>query len=67
MPDEQGNTSADEETTPDTPLHAYKDGREDDIEGDADKLASGDPEESTRTDIAGEDDTGQRPPNPEKA
>jgi len=66
MPDEQGNTGTDEETTPDTPLHAYRDGREEDIEGDVEKLESGDPHESQRIEIAGEDDTGQRPPNPDK-
>jgi hypothetical protein len=65
MPDEQGNTGADEATVPDTPLHAYKDGREEDIEGDVDKLESGDPQESQRAEIAGDDDT-PKPPNPEK-
>jgi hypothetical protein len=43
---------ADEETLPDTPLHAYKEGREDDVEGDVDKLKSGDPKESQRAEIS---------------
>jgi hypothetical protein len=34
MPDPKENELADEETTPDTPLHGYKEGREDDVEGD---------------------------------
>jgi len=33
MPDPKENELADEETTPDTP-HGYKEGREDDVEGD---------------------------------
>ncbi|MDQ5831448.1 MAG: hypothetical protein M3550_00115 [Actinomycetota bacterium] len=43
---------ADEETLPDTPLHAYKEGREDDVEGDVDKLKAGDPKESQREEIS---------------
>jgi hypothetical protein len=45
MPDAKGNTGADEETLPDTPLHAYKEGREEDIKGDTDKLSSDDPKD----------------------
>ena len=45
---------ADEETLPETSLHAYKEGREDDVEGDVEKLKSGDPDESQRTEIEGE-------------
>jgi hypothetical protein len=37
MPDEKGETKADEETLPDTSLHAYKDGREEDVEGPLDE------------------------------
>lgn len=66
MPDEHGNTEADPETLPDTPQHAYRDGREEDIEGDVDKLEAGDPETSQRIEIADEDDTSERPANPEK-
>ncbi len=47
---------ADEETLPDTPLHAYKEGREDDVEGDVEKLKSGDPDQSQRKEIEEEDE-----------
>ena len=33
MPDEKNNVLADEEEVPSTPLHAYEEGREEDIEG----------------------------------
>jgi hypothetical protein len=33
MPDPEGNQNADEEELPDTPLHAYKEGRDEDVEG----------------------------------
>lgn len=55
MSGEDKQTRADEETLPDTPLHAYKEGREDDVEGDVDKLKSGDPHKSQRKEIEGED------------
>ena len=45
MPDRKGNTGADEETLPDTSLHAYKDSREDDIKGNSDKLNSDNPKD----------------------
>ncbi len=54
MAGEDHETSADAETLPDTPLHAYKEGREEDVEGNVDKLKSGDPEESQRKEIEGE-------------
>ena len=53
MPDENEPGVASEETLPDTPLHAYKEGREDDVEGDVDKLKEGDPKESQREEIWG--------------
>jgi hypothetical protein len=50
---------ADEETLPDTPLHAYGDDREEDIEGDVDKLKSSDPETSQRDEMSeGDESTG---------
>jgi hypothetical protein len=50
---------ADEETLPDTSLHAYGDDREEDIEGDVDKLESSDPETSQRNEISeGDESTG---------
>lgn len=48
-------SEVDEDTLPDTPLHAYKEGREDDVEGDVEKLKSGDPEHSQRKEIKGEE------------
>ena len=48
-------SEVDEDTLPDTPLHAYKEGREEDVEGDVDKLKSGDPEQSQRKEIEGEE------------
>ena len=54
---EEEEKSASEETLPDTPLHAYKDGREEDIEGDEDKLESSDPETSQREEIAEGDES----------
>ncbi len=54
MTDEE-RSEVDEDTLPDTPLHAYKEGREDDVEGDVEKLKSGDPEQSQRKEIEGEE------------
>jgi hypothetical protein len=51
MPDPQGNTTADEETVPDTSQHAYKEGRKEDVAGDADKLESNDPKDMQRTEL----------------
>ena len=34
MPDPKDNETADEEQLPDTPLHGYKEGRDEDVEGD---------------------------------
>ena len=55
--DEDRDTGASEETLPDTPLHAYKEGREEDIEGDVDKLESSDPKTSQREEIAEGDES----------
>jgi hypothetical protein len=50
---------ADEEALPDTPLHAYAEGREEDVEGDVEKLKSSDPDESQRDDVSeGADESG---------
>jgi hypothetical protein len=49
MPDEKDNinaTDVDEESTTDTPLHAYKEGREEDIEGEMPRDKE-DPKEAT--------------------
>lgn len=65
MSEENQPGEASEETVPDTPLHAYKEGREDDIEGDVEKLKSGDPHKSQRSEIS-EGDEESNLPNPEK-
>jgi hypothetical protein len=67
MNDEERQDHADEETLPDTPLHAYKEGREDDVEGDVEKLKEGDPKESQRREIEDEgDDSGEHIEAPPK-
>jgi hypothetical protein len=50
--DDEREDHAGEETLPDTSLHAYGEGREEDIEGDEEKLKSGDAEESQRDEIS---------------
>ncbi len=61
MPDREGNTDAE---TPDTPLHAYKDSREDDIKGDSDKLLhSDDPKDLQASELEDPDESG--PPKKE--
>ena len=62
---EEEEKQADEETLPDTPLHAYGQGREEDIEGDVDRLESSDPESSQREEIS-EDDESTGIPEPPK-
>ena len=57
MSEHQKQDHADEETLPDTPLHAYKEGREEDVEGDVDKLKAGDPKESQREEISGDSES----------
>lgn len=54
MPDEDAQQGADAEALPESPLHAYKEGREDEVEGDVEKLKSGDPKQSQRQDIEGD-------------
>ncbi|MFZ1995306.1 MAG: hypothetical protein WAU75_14425 [Solirubrobacteraceae bacterium] len=56
MPDLEGNTKADEEALPDTSLHAYKEGRKDDVKGDADKLESNDPKNHQGSELEGDDE-----------
>jgi hypothetical protein len=57
MPAGDEERRADEETLPDTSLHAYREDREEDVEGDVDKLKSGDPHESQREEMAGESES----------
>jgi hypothetical protein len=63
--DDEREDQADEETLPDTPLHAYKDDREEDVEGDVEKLKSSDPDEAQRDEISDDSETSDFP-NPEK-
>jgi hypothetical protein len=66
MAGDERQVRADEETLPDTPLHAYNEGREDDLEGDVEKLKTGDPKESQRSEISeGSEDSNF--PNADKA
>jgi hypothetical protein len=57
---------ADEETLPDTPLHAYREGREEDVEGDVEKLKSSDPDESQRSDVSEGDESSGFPEAPKQ-
>ena len=66
LPEGEREDHADEETLPDTPLHAYKEGREDDVEGDVDKLKAGDPKESQREEISDDSEESDLP-NADKA
>lgn len=56
MPDKDGNTKATEETTPSTSLHAYKEGRKEDVSGDADALESNDPAKQQQRALEGDDE-----------
>lgn len=60
MRDKDGNTKATEETTPNTSLHAYKEGPKDDVSGDADALESNDPAKQQQDVLEG-DNEGPRP------
>ena len=56
MPDKDGATRAGEETTPDTSLHAYKEGRKEDVSGDADALESNDRAKHRQDKIEGDNE-----------
>ena len=63
MPDADGNVKADGGTTK-TSLHAYKDGRDEDIKGDTEKLLhSEDPKDMQQNELEDED---EEPHAPEK-
>lgn len=62
MPDPDGNTAADQQTVPNTSLHAYKEGREEDVKGDVEKLKSGDNKDMQRSELEADDE----PAGPEK-
>ena len=56
--DEKPERAADEETLPETSLHAYREGREEDVEGDVEKLKEGDAEDAQRQEISEGDEPG---------
>jgi hypothetical protein len=56
MPDEHGNTKPDDDTAVETSLHAYKDGREEDIKGDVEAFKSSDPKQLKQDQIEGDDE-----------
>ena len=58
MPDEDGQVQTDEETLPETSLHAYKEGREKDVQGDVEKLEEGHREDMNPQDLDPEAETG---------
>ena len=66
MPFEDEEKRADEETLPDTPLHAYGEGREEDVEGDVDKLRSSDPETSQREEMSEGKESSNFPVHPKE-
>jgi hypothetical protein len=66
MPFDDEEKRADEETLPDTPLHAYAEGREEDLEGDVDKLRSSDPETSQREEMSEGEESSNFPEHPKE-
>ena len=66
MPVEDEEKRADEESLPDTPLHAYGDDREEDLEGDVDKLESSDPETSQRDEMSEGEESSSFPEHPKE-
>jgi hypothetical protein len=67
MPDPDGSTTADPETVPDTSQHAYKEGRQEDIAGDGEKLQSNDPKDMQTGDLDDGESDEIGPPVHEKA
>ncbi len=62
MPDPDGNTAADQQSVPNTSLHAYKEGREEDVKGDVEKLKSGDNKDMQQSELEADDE----PAGPDK-
>ncbi len=62
MPDQEGKTASDEDTVPDTSLHAYKEGRDEDIKGNSEKLSSDDPKDLRASELEGQDEHGGATP-----
>ena len=63
---EDEEKQAHEDALPDTPLHAYGEGREEDAEGDVDKLKSSDPETSQREELSEGDESSGIPEPPKE-
>ncbi len=55
MPDQDGKSQADE-ALPESSLHAYKEGRKEDVSGDADKLESNAPQDQQQETLEGDDE-----------
>jgi hypothetical protein len=66
MPGPEGEDKADEAGLPQSSLHAYKEGRKEDVAGDADKLESNDPQDQQQKDLDDEESAGLGPPAHEK-
>jgi hypothetical protein len=66
MLDDERETEADEETLPDTSLHAYAEGRTEDIAGDGEKLQSNDPQDMQQSELDDEESEDLGLPAPEK-
>lgn len=64
MPDAHGDSKAPEGTLPASSLHAYGSDRAEDIEGDAEKLRSNDPQDQQSHEVESdhESDIGMNPP-----
>jgi hypothetical protein len=62
MPDREGDVKAEEEAVPKTSLHAYKEGRDEDIKGGSDKLSPDDPKDLRQSELEGEDEHGGATP-----
>jgi hypothetical protein len=56
MPDREGNTTASEDAIPETSLHAYKEGRKEDVSGNADALESNDPKDQQQRTLEGDNE-----------
>ncbi len=56
MPDQEGKSKAD--TSTGSSLHAYGEGRKEQVSGDADKLESNDPKDMQQDELEGEGELG---------
>ncbi|MBV9464915.1 MAG: hypothetical protein JO206_05765 [Solirubrobacterales bacterium] len=56
MPDRDDQSTADPDELPSSSLHAYKEGRKEDVSGDAEKLESNDPQDQQADELEGDDE-----------